>query len=111
LYLPTAVASFKDDLEPSLQHLKCPAKHRKAIKTTNLLERVFGEQKRRTKVIPRFFTEKSCLKLVFATLIRASQRWRKVPMTIKEQTELIQLRNQLFKPIDPEPTSHETKVA
>jgi len=108
---PSAIASFKDDLEASLQHLKCPAKHRKAIRTTNLLERAFGEQKRRTKVIPRFFTEKSCLKLAFATLIRTSQRWRKVPMTIKEQTELIQLRKQLFKPIDPEPTSKTVKVA
>lgn len=108
---PSAIASFKDDMEASLQHLRCPAKHRKAIRTTNLLERAFGEQKRRTKVIPRFFTEKSCLKLAFATLIRASQRWRKVPMTIKEQTELIHLRKQLFKPIDPEPTSQAKKVA
>jgi len=101
---PSAIASFKDDMESSLQHLKCPAKHRKAIRTTNLLERAFGEQKRRTKVIPRFFTEKSCLKLAFATLIRASNKWRKVPMTIKEQKKLIQLKKQLFKPTDPEPT-------
>lgn len=108
---PSAIASFKDDMEASLQHLKCPAKHRKAIRTTNLLERAFGEQKRRTKVIPRFFNEKSCLKLVFATLIRTSQRWRKVPMTIKEQLELTKLRKQLFTPIDPEPTPCETKVA
>jgi len=108
---PSAIASFRDDMDASLQHLKCPAKHRKAIRTTNLIERAFGEQKRRTKVIPRFFTEKSCLKLVFATLIRASQRWRKVPMTIKEQTELIQLRNQLFKPINPKPTTKTSKVA
>ncbi len=108
---PSAVASFKDDMDASLQHLKCPAKHRKPIRTTNLIERAFGEQKRRTKVIPRFFTEKSCLKLVFATLIRASTRWHKVPMTIKEQTELIQLRNQLFKPTDPKPTSQASKVA
>ena len=98
-------------MEASLQHLKCPAKHRKAIRTTNLLERAFGEQKRRTKVIPRFFNEKSCLKLVFATLIRTSHRWRKVPMTVKEQLELTILRKQLFKPIEPEPTPCETKVA
>jgi transposase-like protein len=108
---PSAIASFKDDMDASLQHLKCPAKHRKAIRTTNLIERAFGEQKRRTKVIPRFFTEKSCLKLVFATLIRASARWNKVPMTFKEQTELIHLRNQLFKPVDPKPTTYASQVA
>ena len=32
------------------------------IRTTNLLERSFLEQRRRIKTIPRFFTEKSCLK-------------------------------------------------
>jgi len=98
-------------MDASLQHLKCPAKHRKAIRTTNLIERAFGEQKRRTKVIPRFFTEKSCLKLVFTTLIRTSARWNKVPMTFKEQTELIHIRNQLFKPIDPKPTTYSSQVA
>lgn len=41
---PSAIACFKDDLDPSLHHLKCPATHRKAIRTTNLLERAFGEQ-------------------------------------------------------------------
>ena len=86
---PSAKARFKDDVDASLQYLKCPAKHRKTIRTTNLIERAFGEQKRRTKIIPRFFTEKSCLKLVFATIIRASARWNKVPMTIVEINQLI----------------------
>jgi len=108
---PSAIASFKDDMVASLQHLKCPVKHRKTIRTTNLIERTFGEQKRRTKIIPRFFTEKSCLKLVFATLIRASARWHKVPMTIVEINQLIQLRKQLFKQNNPEPTSQTAKVA
>jgi hypothetical protein len=39
---------------------------------------------RRTKTIPRFFDEKSCLKSVFAALIRASQRWRGVRMSDKD---------------------------
>jgi transposase-like protein len=108
---PSAVRSFKDDLDASLQHLKCPVKHRKAIRTTNLLERAFGEQRRRTKVIPRFFNEKSCLKLTFAALIRASDSWNKVPMTIKEQTELIKLREELYKPKDPTPTVKTSQVA
>jgi len=50
--------------------------HRGSIRTTNSIERLFGEQRRRTKVIPRFFDEKSCLKLVFATLIRAADSFR-----------------------------------
>lgn len=49
--------------------------------TTNFLERAFGEHIRRTKVIPRFFDEKSCLKLVYATMVRAIQKWRRVKMS------------------------------
>src|SRR5690606_1073888 len=48
--------------------------HRKAIRTTNVIERAFEELRRRTKVIPRLFTEKSCLKLAFAELMRVGQR-------------------------------------
>jgi hypothetical protein len=46
-----------------------PADHQKHIMTTNLLERAFGEQRRRTKIIPRFSDEKSCLKPVYATMV------------------------------------------
>jgi transposase-like protein len=108
---PSAVACFKDDLDASLQHLKCPATHRKAIRTTNLLERAFGEQKRRTKTIPRFFTEKSCLKLVFATLIRTAARWNKIHMTLQEQKQLNLLRNQLAKPVQRQSKIKQSKVA
>jgi transposase-like protein len=51
-----------------LVYLRCPLGHHKAIRTTNLLERAFQESRRRTKVIPHFFTEKACLKLVFSAL-------------------------------------------
>jgi len=45
---------------------------------TNLLERLFGEERRRTKVIPHAFGERAVLKLMYAALIRASQGWRRV---------------------------------
>jgi len=52
--------------------------HRKTVRTTNLIERSFEEERKRTKFIPGFLTEKSGLKLVFATLIRPSKRWQRV---------------------------------
>ena len=56
-------------MEASLAHLKIPEKHRKYVRTTNLIERAFEEERRRTKVLPRFFDEKSALKLsVFGSL-------------------------------------------
>jgi transposase-like protein len=47
-----------------------------SIRTTNLLERLFGEERRRTKVIPHAFGERAVLKLMYAALIRAAERWR-----------------------------------
>jgi putative transposase len=90
---PSAVKSFEDDLEACLAHLKCPPRHRKFITSTNLVERSFEEEKRRSKVIPRFFNEKSGLKLVFAALIRASQRWRTLTITFDEEIKLMELRH------------------
>jgi putative transposase len=92
---PSAMKAFQEDLEACWAYLRCPAAHHRYIRTTNLLERAFGEQKRRTKTIPRFFTEKSCLKLVFATLWQTSQRWRGVRMTDLEIQQLHQLRKDL----------------
>lgn len=44
------------------------------------------------KVIPRFPGEHACLRLVFATLITASQKWRGVQMTSKILRALDKLR-------------------
>lgn len=92
---PSAMKSFIDDLEACWSYLRCPAVHHRRIRTTNLLERAFVEQKRRTKTIPGFWTEKSCLKLVFATLWQTSQRWRGVRMSEFEKQQLLQLRAEL----------------
>ena len=92
---PSAVACFQDDLEACLAFLKCPVIHHRRIRTTNLLERAFLEQRRRTKTIPRFFDERSCLKLVFATLWQASERWQNVKMSEIECKQLDHLRREL----------------
>lgn len=86
--LPSAMACLAEDLEATLAHLKLPSLHQKMIRTTNLCERSFVEERRRSKVIPHFFDERSCLKLVFATLWRASQRWRGVRFTEMETKQL-----------------------
>ena len=72
--LPSAVACLDDDFEACIAHLRFPLGHRRAIRTTNLLERLFGEARRRTKVIPHAFGERAVLKLMYAALIRAAER-------------------------------------
>jgi putative transposase len=92
---PAAMRSFQDDWEACVAYLRCPAIHHKRIRTTNLLERSFLEERRRTRTIPRFFSEKSCLKLAFATLWRVSQRWQGVRMSGIERQQLKLLRREL----------------
>jgi putative transposase len=85
---PSAMACLAEDLEASLAHLKLPSLHQKSVRTTNLCERSFVEERRRSKIIPHFFDERSCLKLVFATLARSSARWRMVKFNEMEQKQL-----------------------
>jgi putative transposase len=77
---PAAMACLAEDLEACLQCLKLPIEHHKRVRTTNLLERLFGENRRRVKVIPHFFTEQAGMKLVYATLLAGSRTWRGVRM-------------------------------
>jgi transposase-like protein len=90
---PSAMECLERDLDECVTYLLFPGEHRKRIRTTNLLERTFGESRRRTKVIPRFPGERACLTLLFATLITASARWRGVRMTPKILRALDALRS------------------
>jgi len=92
---PNMVNCFQDDLEACLVHLKYPLGHRRFIRTTNLIERAFVEQKRRTKVIPTHQNEKSAMKLVFATLIRASDKWKRVNMELHDLALLRNIREMM----------------
>jgi len=108
---PAAMKCFADDLEASLAHLRVPPAHRKFVRTTNLIERAFEEQRRRTKVIPRFFDERSCLKLAFAALDRAARGWQRIHISEAEQRQLAALRRELG--LDPAPveTAHHYQKA
>jgi transposase-like protein len=75
---PEAMKCLATDLEEVLTALRFPESHRKRIRTTNVLERLFGEGQRRAKVIPRFMNERSGLSLMFAVLVDASASWRGV---------------------------------
>lgn len=92
---PSLISCFSEDLEAILGHLRLPVRHRKSVRTTNLIERSFEEQRRRTKIIPGFFTEQSFLKLVFSVLIRASKRWRRIVMDEMELKQIDALRKEL----------------
>ena len=53
-----------------------PSNHRKKLRTTNLVERLNQEVKRRTKVARLFPNEASCLRLVSAVLMEIAEDWQ-----------------------------------
>jgi transposase-like protein len=95
---PTAVACVTDDLASLTVHLRFPTEHWRRIRHSNLIERTFGETRRRTKVIGRLPGETSCLGLVWAVLDRASRGWRGLTMSPKALRLLQDLRRQLLHP-------------
>lgn len=99
---PAAMACLADDLDALLAIHRVPHRHRITVRTTNLAERSFVEERRRTKVIPRLTDERSAMKLVFATLIRCADRWSRVSINDIERHQLQLLRTELG--LDPDPT-------
>jgi len=93
---PSAVRCVLDDLDSLTTHLRFPREHWDRVRHTNLLERTFGESRRRTKVIGRLPSERSCLSLVWAVLDRASKGWRGLEQTPAGLRLLQDLRRQLF---------------
>lgn len=103
---PAAVACVADNLDALLVHLLFPAEHHKRIRHSNLIERTFGETRRRVKVIGRLPGEQSCLSLVWAVLDRASKGWRGLTMTPKALRRLQDLRREVLRE-RPEPPGEE----
>lgn len=89
---PSAIACLKDDLDASLNHLKLPSRMRLLVRSSNGLERMFEEERRRSKIIPHFFGEKPCLKLMFAVLDRVCDKWTRVHFTPAEVEQMVALR-------------------
>jgi len=80
---PTAVGCLKRDLEACLTFYAFPKAHWKTIRTTNVLERLFGEVKKRShKMAAAFRNENSCL-LMFYAVVR-SLKFRKISMPTQE---------------------------
>ncbi len=52
-----------------------PPKHQRRIRTSNMLERLSREIKRRTRVVTIFPNEASCLRLITAFLMEKSEEW------------------------------------
>ena len=85
---PTAIECLKRDLEACLAFYAFPKQHWKTIRTTNVIERLFGEVKKRSrKMSAAFRNEDSCL-LMFYAVIR-SLRFQNIRMDTKKPDSAI----------------------
>jgi transposase-like protein len=89
---PEACRCLLDDAEASLKPRYVPQRPQQYVRTSNLAERAFEEERRRTKVIPHLWDEGSVVQLVFAVLIRLSERWGKKCFSEFEQQQIRSLR-------------------
>jgi putative transposase len=95
---PAAAACVDNNLDQLVAYLRFPREHWKRIRHSNLIERTFGETRRRVKVIGRLPGEQSCLTLVWAVLDRASKGWRGLTMTPAALRRLQDLRREILGP-------------
>ena len=75
-----------------------PAAHRRRVRTTNSLERLIEEARRRTKVISTIPDERAGLSLVHAVLVDVSRRWRGIRITPADLETLNALRAEVVPP-------------
>ena len=88
---PSAAQCLGEDLEALLTMLRLPSRLRAFMRTTNMVERSFLEQRRRDKVVPHLFEERDVLKLVFGTLMSLEQSWSRRMFKELERLELRRL--------------------
>jgi transposase-like protein len=67
---------LEDNLSEGFSVFDFPLEHRRTIRTTNSLERINKEIRRRTRVVGVFPNEASCLRLVSALLMEISEEWQ-----------------------------------
>lgn len=93
--LPSGVKCFEDDVAACITSVRLPVAHRRETRTTNLLKRLFLEERRRSNTIPHAFGERAVLKLMYAALQRASCTWQRVAITDFGRKQWLTLREAL----------------
>jgi len=83
------------NIEETLTFYRLPREHHKHLKSTNMLERLNEEIRRRTRVIRIFPNEASCLRLVRALAVEKHEEWieatRYLNMTILREHKKLRL--------------------
>ena len=77
---PKAVRCLEEDLEALLQFFHCPPPLWKKLRTTNAIERLFVEVRRRIRTMCAFTTRSSCERILFSVFNRMNTYWETRPL-------------------------------
>jgi transposase-like protein len=77
---PKAVVCVEQDLEELLAFYDCPIAHWKMVRSTNAIERLFVEVRRRIRTMCAFTTRDSCERILFSVFQRMNQNWSRHPL-------------------------------
>jgi len=72
---PKVVECLKKDLNEMLPFLDCSKAHWRRIRTTNVIERVFREVRRRIRPMNCFKNDRSCERILYAIFFYMNRRW------------------------------------
>jgi putative transposase len=72
---PMLAARLSQNLSEGLTIYAFPEAHRRRLRTSNMLERINKEIKRRTRVATLFPNEAALLRLISAVLMEISEEW------------------------------------
>jgi len=77
---PEAVRCLEADLEALLEFFDCPRPLWKKLRTTNAIERLFVEVRRRIRTMCAFTTRSSCERILFSVFDRMNTYWDVHPL-------------------------------
>lgn len=77
---PGAVGCLEKDIDSCLTYYRFPYRHWIRIRTTNVIERVFREFRRRIRVMDSFPTEDSCVRILFGLVKMLNESWEYKPI-------------------------------
>jgi putative transposase len=86
----------EESIEETFTYYRLPRQHHKHMKSTNMLERLNEEIKRRTRVVRIFPNGESCLRLIRALAVETHENWleanRYLNMDDLKEQKKLQLR-------------------
>jgi len=84
---PKAVECLEKDIDEMLNFFECPKTHRRKIRTTNAIERIFREVRRRTRPMNCFTNDASCERILYGLFYYYNQKYKQKIIKVIAQTQ------------------------